>query len=122
MGMDELARLREIVEAQRQVIEAQRERIRQQDEENALLRQKVDLLVKRVFGAKSEKLDASQLALLLGEEPAASDDKEEDPGSCIIDIAEHLPRAAKPQRRPRLPEHLEVIEEEIVPEEVQADP
>ena len=33
--------------------------------ENQLLRQKVDLLVRRVFGSSSEKLDAAQLQLLL---------------------------------------------------------
>ena len=47
--------------------------------ENELLRQKIDLLVKRLFGASSEKLDAAQLELLLspgtdelGKAPAAS--------------------------------------------------
>ncbi|MEI9999737.1 MAG: transposase [Verrucomicrobiota bacterium] len=34
-------------------------------QENAFLRQKVDLLVRRVFGVSSEKLDPSQLDLLL---------------------------------------------------------
>ena len=33
--------------------------------ENARLQQKVDLLVKRVFGSSSERLDKSQLELLL---------------------------------------------------------
>ncbi len=34
-------------------------------QENALLRQKIDLLVRRVFGASSEALDPGQLQLLL---------------------------------------------------------
>ncbi len=34
--------------------------------ENALLRQKIDLLVRRVFGASSEALDTAQLELLMG--------------------------------------------------------
>lgn len=34
--------------------------------ENALLRQKVDLLVKRIFGGSSEVLSPDQLELLLG--------------------------------------------------------
>ena len=39
--------------------------------ENQLLRQKVDLLVRRVFGSSSEKLDWAQLQLLqLSEAPA----------------------------------------------------
>ena len=33
--------------------------------ENKLLREKIDLLVKRIFGAKSEQLDNQQLMLLL---------------------------------------------------------
>ena len=33
--------------------------------ENALLRQKIDLLVKRVFGSSSEQLDRNQLELLM---------------------------------------------------------
>src|SRR5579859_3032393 len=40
--------------------------------ENQLLRQKVDLLVRRVFGSSSEKLDAAQLQLLLLAEAPAS--------------------------------------------------
>ena len=34
-------------------------------QENALLRQKVDALVRRVFGATSERIDPAQLELLL---------------------------------------------------------
>ena len=34
-------------------------------QENKLLKEKVDLLLKRLFGAKSEKLSAEQLSLLL---------------------------------------------------------
>ncbi len=37
--------------------------------ENQLLRQKVDLLVRRVFGSSSEKLDPNQLQLLQVSEP-----------------------------------------------------
>jgi transposase len=33
--------------------------------ENALLRQKIDALVRRVFGSSSEQLDPAQLQLLL---------------------------------------------------------
>lgn len=32
--------------------------------ENVLLRQKIDLLIRRMFGSKSERLDANQLELL----------------------------------------------------------
>jgi len=36
--------------------------------ENRLLRDKVDLLVRRVFGSSSEKIDPDQLLLDLGED------------------------------------------------------
>ena len=38
---------------------------RQLCQENKLLRENIDLLVRRIFGAKSEQLDESQLMLLL---------------------------------------------------------
>src|ERR1700733_5716284 len=40
--------------------------------ENALLRQKIDLLVKRVFGSSSEQLDKNQLELLAQPETSAT--------------------------------------------------
>ncbi len=54
----ELATLRELVGTLQQALELSRQ-------ENILLRQKIDLLVRRVFGASSEKLDRAQLELLL---------------------------------------------------------
>jgi transposase len=90
-------------------------------EENRLLRQKVDLLIRQLFGKKSEKLSPGQMEMLLcgeetPEEPVAS--AEEQPV-----LAEALKR--KPQskdRRPRIPEHLPVEEEIIDPDEVKEDP
>ena len=41
------------------------ERLAVLEKENALLRQKIDLLVRKLFGAKSEQLDPAQLLLLL---------------------------------------------------------
>ena len=46
-------------------------------QENALLRQKVDLLIKRIFGAGSEKMDAGQLQLLLGGEDEPGTERSE---------------------------------------------
>ena len=45
-----------------QLVNAKRSELRR---ENALLRQKIDLLVKRVFGSSSEQLDRNQLELLM---------------------------------------------------------
>jgi hypothetical protein len=45
--------------------------------ENQLLRQKVDLLVRRVFGSSSEKLDWAQLQLLqLSEAPPVAEPRQ----------------------------------------------
>jgi transposase len=84
-----------------------------------LLREKIDALVRRLFGAKSEKLDPEQLLLLLqGFEP---------PGKAPEPVAAEAPRrstvpSAPRERAPRLPEHLPVIEEVIDPEPVKAAP
>jgi len=47
--------------------ERQQKEIDSLREENRLLREKVDLLVRRIYGAKSEHFDAAQLRLLFGE-------------------------------------------------------
>jgi transposase len=83
--------------------------------ENALLRQKVDLLVKRVFGSTSERLSAGQLELLLAL-PATPPVVDEPP------VPTPAPVRARKERVPRLPEHLPVIEEVLVPDLVQAAP
>jgi hypothetical protein len=48
--------------------------------ENAILRQKIDALAQRIFGKKSEQLDANQLEMLLSgmESQAKAPEKEED--------------------------------------------
>jgi transposase len=96
------------------------ERIARLEAENALLRQKLDLVLRRMFGAKSEKLDSNQLHLLLnGEDPW--------PGKLPEPVAEETPRRSNDpssprERKPRLPEHLPVIEEVIIPEPVKTAP
>jgi len=84
--------------------------------ENALLRQKIDLLVRRVFGSSSERLSPDQLELLLAlsERPVA-----------VAPVEKPAPQnASRPQkeRAPRLPEHLPVVEEILDPEPVKAAP
>jgi transposase len=85
----------------------------------ALLEQKLDLLVRRIFGSKSERLDPAQLLLLL--------QGMDEPGKAPEPVVAEAPRRSKVpspprERRPRLPEHLPVLEEVIVPEAVQAAP
>lgn len=89
------------------------------ERENALLRQKIDLLVRKLFGTSSEKLDPAQLMLLLA-------DVEQSPGKSLEPVAMEAPRRStvpsppSTKRGPRLPEHLPVIEEVIDPEPVKA--
>ena len=84
--------------------------------ENALLRQKIDLLVRRVFGSSSERLSPDQLELLLAlsERPVAVAPVEKPAAPAVV-------RAQK-ERAPRLPEHLPVVEEILDPEPVKAAP
>ena len=106
----ELSELRELVGTLQTALELSRQ-------ENSLLRQKIDALVRRVFGSSSEQVDRKQLELLL--QLAAR-----------VTPAEPVPVAAKPEvkvqsrkpRAPRLPEHLPVVEEVIEPEPVKQQP
>jgi transposase len=85
--------------------------------ENQLLRQKVDLLVRRVFGSSSEKLDAAQLQLLLlSAAPAPAE-----PPPVVSSQAPRAPRTRQP-KAPRLPDNLPVVEEVIDPEPVKTQP
>jgi transposase len=84
--------------------------------ENALLRQRIDLLVKRVLGSSSEQLNPAQLELLL---PL--------PASSTVAVAVSTPEKERPKstgktRLTRLPENLPVVEEVIDPEPVKAQP
>jgi transposase len=95
------------------------------ERENALLRQKLDALIRRLFGARSEKVDPAQLLLLLqGNEdappPELPQPSEVEPKPTALRPSHSAP--AKGERAPRLPEHLPVVEEVLDPEAVRADP
>ncbi len=85
--------------------------------ENALLRQKVDSLVRRIFGSSSEKLDLAQLELL--QLPSVPSTPEPAPA-----VPAPVPKAQQTRqpRPPRLPDTLPVVEEVIDPEPVKAQP
>lgn len=85
--------------------------------ENGLLRQKIDLLIRKVFGSSSERLDPGQLELLL-QMAAAPAPAEEKPVSAK-NKSSSTPRL---RSAPRLPENLPVVEEVIEPEPVKAAP
>lgn len=84
-----------------------------------LLREKVDALVRLLYGTKSEKLDPDQLMLLEGLESKKAEAPvcaEANPGA---------QRKIKPRRKPegpRIPGHLPVKEEMLDPDLVKADP
>ncbi len=87
--------------------------------EARLLREKVDALIQRIFGAQSEKLDREQLLLML--------QGFDSPGKSPEPVAAEAPRrsaAASPprERGPRVPGHLPVVEEVVDPEPVKACP
>jgi transposase len=107
------------------LIEAQQRRLEEREEEIRLLRQKLDALARRMFGVKSEQLDKNQLLLLLqeAEAPGPAVGKGSGPEAQLAEPPRPIKALRKPRdRKPRLPEHLPVIEEVIVPEPVKEAP
>lgn len=96
-----------------------RELVATLQKENALLRQKIDALCRRLFGSSSEKIDAAQLELLLQlvQSPAASESK-----PAIVAEKSSAPVRERKERAPRVPENLPVVEHVIEPREVQEQP
>jgi transposase len=93
----------------------------QAQRENELLRHKLEALVRRVFGSTSEKLDPAQIQLALGLPPPAL---LETPATeaATLPVQTLTPKAPRPAKVTRLPEHLPVVEEVIDPEPVKAAP
>lgn len=87
--------------------------------ENELLRQKLDLLARRIFGRKSEQLDAQQLEFLMGKLQAP--DATPASGAAAAPEAEPARRTRSP-RQPRYPENLPVETEVIDPATVLGNP
>src|SRR6478609_12120108 len=89
--------------------------IARQAAEIVVLKQTIDALCRRVFGASSEKLNPAQLELMLGEDPAkkapAADPADAGPAAKIPSHA----KVVKKTRAPRIPDHLPVVREEIIP-------
>jgi transposase len=104
-------------ELARQLEECQ-EALAQSRRENELLRQKIDLLVRRVFGSSSEQLDRTQLELLLQELPESSVITPPE----VPPLPAASPRRSCRQRTLRLPENLPVVEQVIDPEPVKQKP
>ena len=87
--------------------------------ENKLMREKLDALIHRLFGAQSEKLDAAQLLLML----QGLDDRPKAEEPVEVEAPRRSTDPSPPRERgPRIPDHLPVVEEVIVPEPVKACP
>lgn len=94
-----------------------------------LLREKIDLLIRRIFGRSSEQLDDGQLMLLLqgGDDGAKkAEASSASPGVLEAEIEKRGKDTAKikprKEREARVPEHLPAVDEVIEPDEVVADP
>lgn len=103
------------------------EAMKQLTQENELLRQKVDLLTRRIFGAKSEKISPEQMELLLGWQEGEAVGKKPDAGgpapAAEASEVSPAPRPRKPakKRKPRSLEHLPKEVTVIDPPEVIAE-
>jgi transposase len=87
--------------------------------ENQQLRQRIDWLVRKLFGRSSEKSHPNQLAFDLGENGVALDAPE-----APLEVDEVIQTRAQRKRgkRMELPADLPVVEERIIPDEVLAEP
>ena len=96
-------------------------------QENKLLREKIDLLVRRVFGASSEKLDTDQLLLSL---EGAEVKKPEASSGALAALEAEPENNVKPTRKGKkkggiteeLLDSLPAVDVVLVPDEVQAEP
>lgn len=96
--------------------------IAQQRVEIRILKEKIDYILRQLYGSKSEKLDPAQLELLLnGEESAQIPEsvEEETEAQNIISIKR---KKRSNNRQPRLPDNLPTTKETIIPDEVTANP
>ncbi len=97
---------------------------RQLRQELELLRQKLDYVIRQLYGAKSEKLDPGQLDLFgeldsLGKQETSGADEA---AEALIATAGPSRRKSAKERKLRLPENLPVEEVIIEPEPVKACP
>lgn len=104
---------------------SQAETIEQLREENRLLRQKLDYVIRQLYGSKSEKLDPNQPELFdnldeLGK-TEASDADDEAAEALLEPVKSSRPKSVK-ERKPRIPENLPVKETIIDPDPVKACP
>jgi transposase len=104
-------------------IEARDARIEGLLKEKQLLQERIDQLLRKIYGAKSEQADMYQLQLLMQEmeAPGPAMGKGSNPEAIEIEPPGRR-KISRKRSSPRLPEHLPVVEEVLVPEAVQTAP
>jgi transposase len=127
--LEELLKIKAQQAARIASLETENER---QAQEIKLLKEKIDLLVRRIFGSKSEKLDPQQLELLLsqtginlGKEEASAEELSAEASSlaAILEAVKEKPKqTGHKKRRERWPEDLPIETQIIEPDEVKAQP
>ena len=123
--MSEEVRLLEIIAQKDQRIRDLEVAQQQMSQEIKLLKEKIDILIRRLFGSKSEKLDAAQLELLLKEDALGKADASAEKAEASPNVGALKPvakRSDKNQRRERWPKDLAVEQEVIEPAEVRENP
>jgi transposase len=98
-----------------------RQRVNALESENRLLHQKVDLLLKRLYGASSEKIPDHQLQLLMAGLNQPAPVPGPPPPGLLDQAASAKPHPSKPVRQ-GLPKNLETEQIVLEPEEVKAAP
>ena len=123
--MSEEVTLLEIIAQKDQRIRDLEAAQQQMSQEIKLLKEKIDILIRRLFGSKSEKLDAAQLELLLKEDALGKADASAEKAEATPSVESLKPvakRSDQNQRRERWPKDLAVEQEVIEPAEVRDNP
>jgi transposase len=122
--LEENARLQKLLNAgQEDQIRRLESELARSNAENRLLRQKLDLVLRKLFGKSSEALDPAQLELLLDGGPPGKAPASFPPGDAPEEAsASSAARTERKSRRDRIPGHLPVVEEVLLPDAVKACP
>lgn len=108
---------RNTAELERDTVERQRG---EAEQEITYLKRQIEALKRKIFGAaRSEQISDAQMQLALAELQKEASEQEQVPAE-VISYHRRKPRSEEPMAR--LPEDMEVVTEEIIPEEVQAAP
>jgi len=107
-------------ETSSEVIARLTEELKQARLEIAQQREKIAQLLKRLFGAQSEKLDPAELQMLL--KGIIEPPKSPEPVAAEEPRRSTVPSPPRKAPQPRIPANIEVVEEVIVPAQVQARP